>query len=1281
MAVPAKLKGRYEIRQVLDQGGMGVVYRAYDTVVKREVAVKTLRDAPERAAMQLFFKECDVLAALSHPNIIEIFDIGEFEEEGASKPYFVMPLLPGSTLDVLMRTSSSRLTVERTVDIICQVCRGLHAAHERGLVHRDLKPSNIFVLQDDSVKIIDFGLAHMVDAQSSMAQWGTLLYMAPEQIEMKALSPLTDIFAVGVIAYETFAGRLPWDQGAAAEVAQSILHQIPPPVSDLNPRVNQSVGRVVHKAMAKQPWHRFSTARELAETLQKALRNEPIEMFDPARIQPRIQRAAKAFEQGDYQFASEILSELEAEGHMDPAMSRLRRQLDQAIRRKMVYQLLESARTRLEEEEYPLALQKVQEALELDPDNDDALALKDTIESRRSQMQIDDWLRLARQHLNNYAFGHARQALQNVIQQRAKESRAVELLAEVDRREEAYLREVQEKQQLYQAAEDAYYKGELSSALCRMQRVLDLDRRAPDVSTPERGAVYQNFYNQVRSEHDAIAKAYAEARKRLEEGNFARARELCDECLAKYPGQALFQALKFEVEEQQRQQLSAFIAEADRQVEAEPDLDRRVSILKEAVERYPDETHFARALRLMCDRRDLVNSIVTKARQLEARGQFGEALGQWEILRSIHRQYPGLEFELERVAKRRDQQVREEAKARWVEQIDRHLDSGDHSRALSLLQSALAEFPGDAELAEVEKLIRRASEVRAEAERLLAEGQALCQQQRFEEGVEMVRRAFLMDQRNPAARSVLLDTLIERARALLESDWRAAEGLVQEVLDLEPSHSQAQSLRALIEDRKREEFVDQCVAKARQLQTAGDLEGALAAVEQGMATYPYVMRLTQLRATLERALSDNRRAQARRSESEAGRVLAESAAVARRVEPAQPSSETVFGVPGPGSEAAGAVTEVGGASLAPPSPAPPPAPVVAPPASVQPPKPAPARPALLETLRRIPAAWLVGIAAGLLVIIVIVAGSLVIRSTESPATSGVPVEIGTSPPGATIRVNQQVRGASPVRLSLPPGTYQLEATLEGHEPASSAVTVGREPVAPVRLILQPLAATLRSPTGAESGAGALDRPPSLTSGSQPSVAKPAQPEPPATAAARPPEKEKAPAPPRAKARPAPKPAMAEWENLIGWSADGKWFVRTGGEFQCLRITPTTGVFTFTAMLRKGRRLQWFLRYKDTYNYVLFQIDKNNFYRKQVVKGKTAELAKKPLGIEQAGNLEATSQVEVTPRAIIHKIRKESEWVTVDAWEDPAGDFASGQFGFLINGRDQVALSDFSHQAR
>jgi serine/threonine protein kinase len=152
---PRKLAGRYEVRQILGQGGMGLVYRAYDTVIRREVAVKTILDIPDPASLQLFYKECDVLASMSHPNIVEIFDIGEFEEDGKKKPYFVMPLLPGSTLDAFIRKASHRLTVERTVGIVSQACRGLQAAHDRGLVHRDLKPSNIFVMEDDSVKIID----------------------------------------------------------------------------------------------------------------------------------------------------------------------------------------------------------------------------------------------------------------------------------------------------------------------------------------------------------------------------------------------------------------------------------------------------------------------------------------------------------------------------------------------------------------------------------------------------------------------------------------------------------------------------------------------------------------------------------------------------------------------------------------------------------------------------------------------------------------------------------------------------------------------------------------------------------------------------------------------------------------------------------------------------------------------------------------------------------------------------------------------------------------------
>src|SRR6266508_1567047 len=431
---------------------MGVVFRAYDPPpMDRDVAVKTLPELHDRLALELFYKECSVLKSISHPNIVEIFDMGEFEEAGEKKPFFVMPLLSGQTLDQLIRNDSHRLTVERVVEIISQTCRGLQAAHDRGLVHRDLKPSNIFVMGDDSVKIIDFGVAHVVDSLSrSGFKKGTLLYMAPEQVQYKPVTVQSDLFSLGVVCYEALTRRRPFRGGREEEVVQEILRHIPQPCSDINPAVSQTISRVVHKAMAKQPWSRYDSARDFAETLQRAMRNEPIELFDPARLGPRIQRATKALE-NDPQFASELLSELEAEGNIDQQISLLRAQIDQVSRLRTIAQLLEGARARYEAEEDPLALLKIQEVLELDPTNAAALGLKSKIEDRRSDQQIDGWFKLARQHIDNHSYNHARDALQKVLQLRPREPRASRLLAELQTEEEEYLRLRQQKAQIYQS--------------------------------------------------------------------------------------------------------------------------------------------------------------------------------------------------------------------------------------------------------------------------------------------------------------------------------------------------------------------------------------------------------------------------------------------------------------------------------------------------------------------------------------------------------------------------------------------------------------------------------------------------------------------------------------------------------------------------------------------------------------------------------------------------------------------------------------------------------------
>src|SRR5260370_15580322 len=175
--------------------------------------------------------------------------------------------------------------------------------------------------------------------------------------------------------------------------------------------------------MAKQPWHRYSAAKEFAETLQKALRSEPIEIFNSARIRPRLQRAQETLERGDCQYASEIVGELEGEGHLDPAIRELRRRIDEAIRRKTIVQLLDTAHSRIETEEYPLALQKLHEVLQLDPANAETLGLKSKVENKRTENDMEEGCRLAAQHLGRFDFSHERQAVQRVLEHRRKETR------------------------------------------------------------------------------------------------------------------------------------------------------------------------------------------------------------------------------------------------------------------------------------------------------------------------------------------------------------------------------------------------------------------------------------------------------------------------------------------------------------------------------------------------------------------------------------------------------------------------------------------------------------------------------------------------------------------------------------------------------------------------------------------------------------------------------------------------------------------------------------------
>ncbi len=878
-ASPSKIPGktriadRYEIKEVLGQGGMGVVYRALDIRTKTDIAMKTMRDSSDPVAVEMFEKEWALLAGLSHPNIVDIRDVGEIEENGQKKPFFVMPLLRGATLATLIEDSSTRLTVERVSAIITQVCRGLQAAHDRGLIHRDIKPSNIFVMEDDTAKIIDFGVVHLAGTQSVTGHKGTWQYMAPEQVDLKPASPASDLFSLGVVCYEALTGNKPFARSTAPETAEAIRKHIPPPASELNPAVSQMVSRVVHKAMAKEPIHRFVNARDLGETLQKAVLNQPIGLFEPARIQPRIDRAKKAFSDGDEGFALEILNGLETEGYLDLEITLLRGQIEQRTRQRRIRQLLESARTRIEQDEIPLALEKIQEVLSIDPENSDALAMRSSIEKLRNERQIESWMDLARKHLDRHAFADARQALREVLRIRPADTVAGDLLAETDRREQQSLRIRTEREQLYGSAMRAYQNGEMSSALSKLERVLELGSQTPGAAVPERDAAYQSFYNQVRTERDAVQNAYEAVRRHLADKAFARVLEICDEFTNKYPNDALFQALKLEAVEQQRQEQSAYIANVGRRVDAEADLDRKVSILKEACERYPAEQQFQESLKISRERRDLAFSIVAKARQCEERNQFAEAMGQWEILRSLYPRYPGIDIEIGQLSKRREAQAKDESKARLVETIDRALESSDFTRARDLAASALTDSPQDAEFATLERRAREGLERSSQARTLLTSGQQLIQDGRFEEAAEDLRRALACDPKSTLIRDTLVRTLVEQARPLVDADWRKAESLVLAALEIDACHPEARSLRGVVQDAKRKEQVPQCLAEARDLVEVGNTAAAIEKIEAALLQYPNDPRLLQFYATLQGSVREIHKSREREQDVEALRQL------------------------------------------------------------------------------------------------------------------------------------------------------------------------------------------------------------------------------------------------------------------------------------------------------------------------------------------------------------------------------------------------------------------------
>jgi eukaryotic-like serine/threonine-protein kinase len=270
--------GPYEIRAPIGAGGMGEVYRAYDSRLDREVAIKVVpaavADDPDRLAR--FEQEARAVARLSHPNILTLHDVGR--DNGIS--YAVMELLDGETLRA--RLAAGLLPPRKAADLGAQTARGLAAAHDKHIVHRDLKPENLFVTGDGQVKILDFGLARqtgpaaadsptVANATHPGVVLGTVGYMAPEQVKGEAVDHRTDIFALGCVVYEMLTGHRAFAAESVPETMTAILkHDLADPAG-FGVTISPALLRTVRRCVEKRADERFQSARDLAFALESAL--------------------------------------------------------------------------------------------------------------------------------------------------------------------------------------------------------------------------------------------------------------------------------------------------------------------------------------------------------------------------------------------------------------------------------------------------------------------------------------------------------------------------------------------------------------------------------------------------------------------------------------------------------------------------------------------------------------------------------------------------------------------------------------------------------------------------------------------------------------------------------------------------------------------------------------------------------------------------------------------------------------------------------------------------
>ncbi|PWT90901.1 MAG: hypothetical protein C5B54_06310 [Acidobacteria bacterium] len=502
--------GKYDVLEILGRGGMGVVYKAYDPILDREVALKTMTSEglKDPVLRERFYREARAAGKLRHANIVTIYELGEEN----NVPYIAMEYIHGTDVHHLIRMRTE-VTMETKFRILIQLLRGLSYAHKAGIVHRDIKPSNIRLSEDYQVKILDFGIARLVTAQTMTTNGmvlGTIQYMSPEQIRGVHVDRKSDIFSAGIIFYEMLCYRKPFEADNTATILYKLVHEPPdpmvPPIDEQFPVVK----RVLFKSLDKDPARRYFSADEMADDLEEFLRttatlaqtgkattveydrNVPTEeiVYPPPGVEQKQTDGPRPATDPRITDLLRTARRMIVDGHSVQALSSLREALnleptnpeatnlaymvEQDIKRSEVDELLRQGQEYLREKRYDIAQKAFEKILKINPNNTKARMLMEAVRSEMNDPNFEDLLTKAKNAYGEKKYQLAMKYVEDVLKISPQQHEALEIMQVLKERLLS-----QEFSELLQAGENFLREQQYETAIKALEKALKIFPQHP----------------------------------------------------------------------------------------------------------------------------------------------------------------------------------------------------------------------------------------------------------------------------------------------------------------------------------------------------------------------------------------------------------------------------------------------------------------------------------------------------------------------------------------------------------------------------------------------------------------------------------------------------------------------------------------------------------------------------------------------------------------------------------------------------------------------------------